>query len=67
MRMALEYVNNTNGGATRAIFIEDCEPIGARLWGDLSNAGYVREDENGRIRLTETGMEALRDVEEVPA
>lgn len=29
---ALEYVRNTNGGATIATFVEDHEPIGERLW-----------------------------------
>lgn len=56
----LKYVMNTNGGATKAHFIEDFEPIGERLWDELSTLfEYVKEDENGRIRLTEKGAKVL--------
>lgn len=33
---ALQYVKNTNGGATKSHFIEDHEPVGDRLWNDLN-------------------------------
>jgi hypothetical protein len=56
-KRALQYVKNTNGGATKAIFIEDHDPIGRTLWADLD--GMIREDENGRIWLTEAGDAAL--------
>lgn len=59
MKNAARYVKNTNGGATRADFIEDHEPIGVPLWDDLSKAGLVRQDENGRIRLTEAGEQLI--------
>ena len=55
---ALEYVRNTNGGATRAHFLEDHEPIGERLWERAAKDGLIRTDENGRIWLTDAG-EAL--------
>ena len=54
-RRALQYVKNTNGGATKAHFMEDHEPIGERLWVALDNAGMVRVDGNGRIHTTERG------------
>ena len=56
---ALQYVKNTNGGATKAHFMDDHKPIGPMLWDDLSSAGYVRTDKNGRIFLTEEGDAAL--------
>lgn len=54
---ALQYVKNTNGGGTKAHFIDDFEPVGSMLWNDI--AGLVREDENGRIWLTEAGEAEL--------
>lgn len=54
---ALQYVKNTNGGATKKKFIEDHEPIGKMLWDDLR--GMIREDDHGRIWLTEAGDTAL--------
>ena len=32
---ALQYVKNTNGGATVKHFMEDHEPVGVHLWMDL--------------------------------
>lgn len=58
---ALKYVRNTNGGATVAIFKEDHEPIGDRLWAKFSYLGLVRTDDNGRIWLTPEGSEAVHD------
>lgn len=55
----LQYVRNTNGGATRAHFLEDHEPIGEMLWQGMFNSGLVRQDENGRIFLTDEGNAAL--------
>lgn len=56
-RKALQYVKNTNGGATKKDFFSDHNPIGKWLWEDVT--GMVMEDENGRIWLTEAGKEAL--------
>jgi hypothetical protein len=56
---ALEYVRNTGGGATKAHFFEDHEPIGGLLWNDLSNRGLVTTDSDGRIKPTEEGVAAL--------
>jgi hypothetical protein len=58
---ALEYVRNTGGGATKAHFMEDHEPIGARVWDVLVNAGFVSVDEYGRIRPTDAGLAALTE------
>ncbi len=59
LKEAIQYVKNTNGGATRAHFFEDHEPIGELLWNDLDNAGLVRTDGNGRIHLTDKGIAEL--------
>ena len=54
---ALQYVKNTNGGATKENFFDDHDPIGKMLWKDIS--GMVMEDENGKIWLTKFGQEVL--------
>ena len=59
LRKALEYVRNTNGGANKAQFLEDHEPIGPGLWRGICTAGLVRVGEAGRIHLTEAGAAAL--------
>jgi len=59
IRQALQYVRNTNGGATLDNFLEDHEPIGKELWQELRHNLYVFEDMNGRIRLTDSGNAAL--------
>ncbi len=63
----LRYVKNTNGGATKANFIEDHEPIGNSLWINLSDEwheghGYITIDSGGKIALTEKGKKALGGV-----
>lgn len=60
LKDGLQYVKNTNGGATKAHFMEDHEPIGERAWRDMDRSGYVRTDENGRIFLTTEGEQLLR-------
>jgi len=55
----LEYVRNTNGHATSAIFKEDHEPIGEALWIMLTSKGLVREDESGAIFLSDVGNAIL--------
>jgi hypothetical protein len=47
---ALQYVKNTNGGATKENFIEDFAPVGQMLWDDLK--GIICIDSNGHIFLT---------------
>jgi hypothetical protein len=61
LRRALEYVRNTGGGATKAHFFEDHEPVGGLLWNDLSNRGLATTDSDGRIKPTEEGLAALAD------
>ena len=56
---ALQYIVNTNGGATREIFEDDFEPIGSLLWSDLVTAGHVMRDNDGKLFLTEAGKAAL--------
>lgn len=60
----LQYVKNTNGGATRSHFIEDFEPVGERMWIRLHDAGFVRQDQNGRIHLTDAGTAKLSEPEQ---
>lgn len=59
LRRALEYVRNTNTGATVANFIEDHEPIGYTLWAELFDAGYVTVNDEERIIVTDHGRNAL--------
>ncbi len=58
MKLAAKYVQNTNGGATKAHFTEDFEPVGEMLWDDLSRNEYV-EERDGKIYLTDLGEAAL--------
>ncbi len=60
LKRTLQYVKNTNGGATKAHFIEDHEPIGECLWQTyFEEKGYITIDNAGRIYLTQAGTEAL--------
>jgi len=56
-KQALQYVKNTGGGATKADFMDDHEPIGGLLWDSIRV--LVREDDHGRIFLTEDGEKVL--------
>ena len=57
---ALEYVFNTNGGATPAVFIEDFAPIGGKLWLELTQQyPYLGVNSQGRVVLTRSGEEAF--------
>lgn len=55
---ALQYVANTNGGATKAHFLDDHDPIGSLLWDQLSQAELVTEIDS-RIYPTEAGKALL--------
>jgi hypothetical protein len=60
MRRVLQYVKNTGGGATRAHFIDDHEPIGERLWRRyFEDDGLITIDSAGHIFLTRAGADAL--------
>lgn len=56
-RNALDYIVNAGEGATRAHFIEDCEPVGEHVLGELVAAGFVLEDA-GKLLLTAAGTAA---------
>lgn len=56
---ALRYILNTNGGATKDIFIEDHEPVGTLLWDQLENLGYVAINTQGKIRITSSAYAAM--------
>jgi hypothetical protein len=60
LRRACEYVRNTGGNATEAIFDDDHEPIGPRLRADLHYEGLIRV-EDGKLHLTYKASQALSD------
>jgi hypothetical protein len=62
-RQFIHYVANTGGGATKANFIEDWEPIGQRVWDELCGAGLIELNENQRVILTEKGRVAYGEGE----
>lgn len=55
----LQYVVNTNHGATKADFIEDWEPIGERVWDELWSAELIEFDKKLRVVLTKRGLKYL--------
>jgi hypothetical protein len=56
----VEYVCNTDGGATVADFVDDWAPIGRQIWDDLVADGMAYADEpNDTIRLTAAGRDLL--------
>lgn len=59
---ALQYIRNTNGGATSLNFIIDWEPVGGIEWDLLTSSGLAHEV-NDRIFLTELGQEQLANLE----
>lgn len=59
---ALQYVANTNGGASVRNFIDDFEPIGKLMWGTMAAANYVWVDDVGKIWLTDTGKAKLDEL-----
>lgn len=57
---ALQYVKNTNGGATRQNFLDDHEPIGPRLWEVLfEEKNFITIDSAGKLFLSADGAAAL--------
>lgn len=55
----LEYVRNTNGGATKGNFIEDWEPIGDRLFAEYWQNGWITLNEDKRVVLTDIGRSLI--------
>lgn len=64
-KKALQYVKNTNGGASKAHFVVDHEPIGWQLWDELfeGEPQYITIDSAGHLFLTEAGERALSEDE----
>lgn len=61
LKRVLQYVKNTGGGATKADFFDDHEPIGKMLWQTyFEEKGYITVDNAGRIYLTQAGADALK-------
>ncbi|NWD49052.1 hypothetical protein [Pseudomonas gingeri] len=52
LERALNYVRNTNGGATLAHFLDDHEPIGQKLWDGLLAGNWVCIDQQGKIQIS---------------
>lgn len=61
-KQSLQYIKNTNGGASVAHFIDDWEPVGRMEWNLLLDAGLA-EDRDGYIFLTEAGEAKLAELE----
>lgn len=59
---SLQYVKNTNGGATVLNFIEDWAPVGAYEWHLLMSDGLVQADRDGKIWLTSVGEAKLNEL-----
>lgn len=61
MREVLQYVKNTNGGATKEDFISDHEPIGNYLWVTYHwEKSLITIGSDERIYLTQAGIDALK-------
>lgn len=59
LKRALQYVDNVDGNATVAHFIEDHSPIGRTLWKELLNEEFVNTDIRDTIYITDKGLSAL--------
>ena len=57
---ALEYIQNTNYGATLEDFKVDWEPIGNILWKDLIAKNLVMISNDGKVILTLQGKAFLK-------
>lgn len=58
---ALQYIQNTGGNATLAIFLEDHEPIGQQIWDALLDQRLVHIDGAGKVGLTHGGVARLSE------
>lgn len=58
VRQALQYVLNTGGNCTIAVFDEDHDPIGKALREELMPTYLI--ESCGKLRLTYAGLEFLR-------
>ncbi len=56
----LEYVKNTNGGATPETFWDDWAPVGKNLYYEIYTAGWIELNDQGRVILTSAGEEKLK-------
>ncbi len=57
-KQAVEYVRNTGGNTTVAIFDDDHEPIGPMLRKEIMPM-YVVEQSDGKLALTDAGRELI--------
>lgn len=60
MMRGLEYIQNTGGNVTQAIFKEDWSPVGGIMWEDLIKAEFIEEGQ-GCVKITEAGYEAMKE------
>lgn len=63
---ALQYVENTDGGATLDAFNEDHDPVGPLLWNALLARGLVRLGAEGIVYTTEAGIDYLANPPAAP-
>ncbi len=57
---ALQYIKNTGGNVTKAIFMDDHEPIGHLLWKDVSP--MVDESTEGTLTVNAEGEKFIKEV-----
>lgn len=56
----LQYIKNTNGGATKMDYLDDFYPVGNIVWEEMTRIGTCMvEERGGHIFLTEYGREYL--------
>ena len=60
----LQYVKNTDGGATMDDFISDWAPVGYMAWMELRGAELVYSNSFNRIQLTPSGERRLKELSE---
>jgi hypothetical protein len=53
--LAMVYVRNTAGNATKAHFFDDHDPIGPWLWDVLEKGQFIEVNAAGKVVLTEKG------------
>lgn len=62
LKKALNYVHNTKGNADYWDFVEAWKPVGHMLFNNIDNPGYIKQDEDGNIYLTEKGKKKREEL-----
>lgn len=61
---SLQYIKNTNMGASKIDFYTDHAPIGRDLWNELVKLRAVKISRDGKIFLSDEGESLLQSVED---